>query len=169
MPPHFHCRFAGGRRKRYPRTTWHSFVPPLPYTCRQWPIDQTPASLGLWSRLPACGWWWYGNRTRDSQIHCLVLLPSELTTRETPLRTHSRNTPDQPKLSGVERAAGKGKITRPSFQVSLDFLCKDAGGSRTHLNRVAAGRRAVWLQRLKTRPPRWAGDYLFVPKSSGLG
>ena len=37
------------------------------------------------------------------------------------------------------------------------------------MGRVAAGRLAVWLQRLKNRPPRWAGDALLFSKSSDPG
>ena len=52
--------------------------------------------------------------------------------------SHVRNTPGQP-YQGAEGAAGPARL-KPRLQ-------RDAGGSRTHFNRVAVGSLAVWLQR----------------------
>jgi hypothetical protein len=42
-----------------------------------------------------------------------------------------------------------GKVEHQDLALSPNEARRDAGGSRTHLNRVAAGRLAVWLQRRK--------------------
>ena len=58
-------------------------------------------------------------------------------------------------------APGKAEHARPALVVERDAVMtidrsqgRDAGGSRTHLNRVAAGRLAVWLQRQESECPR---------------
>ena len=48
------------------------------------------------------------------------------------------------------------------FQLTVDvvqtgsWLVRDAGGSRTHFDRVAAGCLAIWLQRHCARSVEWA-------------
>ncbi len=55
------------------------------------------------------------------------------------VRTHERNTRNQPPH---RRTGQRAPLAWPHH-----CFPRDAGGNRTHLNRVAAGRLAIWLQR----------------------
>ncbi len=87
-------------------------------------------------------------RTCDSQILSLMLYP---------LSYHGLglalvcNPPRGTRLA--DRVVRGGRAVGPTRPTAC--LRRDAGGSRTHLHRVAAGRLAVWLQRLGFG---WIGD-----------
>ena len=51
-------------------------------------------------------------------------------------------------MCGTKRAAGPA-----TSNLACSFLLRDAGGSRTHFNRFAAGGLAVWLQRHQVARP----------------
>ena len=81
-----------------------------------------------------------GSRTRYRRVMCPVLCPVELPR------------PDAPHVSNPFTVRGGPIAERgPSRRwpgASVACLRRDAGGSRTHFDRVAAGCLAVWLQRL---------------------
>ena len=121
--------------------TWSGYpessAPPV--AGRRWPITRWPASLGPHrSRFSACG---VGTGVEPVTARFSVWCSTtELTWLTRPsVRTHLRNARRQPPHM---RTGHRAPLARP-------YHCfrRDAGGSRTHLDRVAAGCRAVWLQR----------------------
>ena len=55
--------------------------------------------------------------------------------------------PDSQERRYSSRPVPQCSVDLAAIGQSVDSTAEDAGGSRTHLNRVAAGRLAVWLQR----------------------
>jgi hypothetical protein len=70
---------------------------------------------------------WYGNRTRNSQIYCLVLYPVELTTN----RRSLRHNPCAEHTMPTERSKQSAPLAQLR-QRCLKSRSRDAGGSRTH-------------------------------------
>ena len=132
IPP----RVARWRPARNPRTR--------PRLTRRWPITHWPASLGPLGAgfQPAVLVRESNPRQPDSRSGALS---AELTWLTRPsVRTHLRNTSGRPPHW---RTGQRAPLARP-----YHCLRRDAGGNRTHLNRVAAGRLAIWLQRQASSP-----------------